>query len=101
MITSLTRALTFALLFANVAFSAFAATTDYPSKPVRLLVPFPPGGGADAMARIITPKLTERMGQTWVVDNRGGAGGNMATEVVATAQPDGYSVLLEIGRAHV
>ena len=99
MITSLTRALTFALLFANVAFSAFAATTDYPSKPVRLLVPFPPGGGADAMARIITPKLTERMGQTWVVDNRGGAGGNMATEVVATALPDGYSVLLGFNTA--
>jgi tripartite-type tricarboxylate transporter receptor subunit TctC len=51
------------------------------------------------MARIITPKLTERMGQTWVVDNRGGAGGNMATEVVATAQPDGYSVLLGFNTA--
>ena len=81
------------------AASAFAASTDYPTKPVRLLVPFPPGGGADAMARIITPKLTERMGQTWVVDNRGGAGGNMATEVVATAQPDGYSVLLGFNTA--
>ena len=96
MIISLTRALSVALVIAN---AAFAASNDYPSKPVRLLVPFPPGGGADAMARIITPKLTERMGQTWVVDNRGGAGGNMATEVVATAQPDGYSVLLGFNTA--
>jgi tripartite-type tricarboxylate transporter receptor subunit TctC len=90
------RALLVALVLAN---AAFAATRDYPFKPVRLLVPFPPGGGADAMARIITPKLTERMGQTWVVDNRGGAGGNMATEVVATALPDGYSVLLGFNTA--
>lgn len=78
---------------------ANAASADYPTKPIRIVVPFPPGGGADAMARIITPKLTERMGQTWVVDNRGGAGGNMATEVVATAQPDGYSVLLGFSTA--
>jgi tripartite-type tricarboxylate transporter receptor subunit TctC len=81
--------------------SLSAATTDYPSRPVRLLVPFPPGGGADTLARIVTPKLTDAMGQTWVVDNRGGAGGNLATEVVATAQPDGHTVLLGFNTALV
>ena len=93
--------LTATLLFAAALAAGVihAASNDYPAKPVRLLVPFPPGGGADAMARIITPRLTERMGQTWVVDNRGGAGGNMASEVVATAQPDGYSVLLGFNTA--
>jgi tripartite-type tricarboxylate transporter receptor subunit TctC len=91
-------AISAALLLAN---TAFAASNDYPSKPIRLLVPFPPGGGSDALARIITPKLSERLGQTWVVENRGGAGGNMATEVVATAMPDGYSVLLGFNTALV
>ena len=81
--------------------SALAAASDYPARPVRLLVPFPPGGGADALARIVTPRLTDAMGQTWVVDNRGGAGGNLATEVVATAQPDGYTVLLGFNTALV
>lgn len=80
---------------------ALAAAADYPVRPIRLLVPFPPGGGADTLARIVTPKLADRMGQSWVVDNRGGAGGNMATEVVATAQPDGYSVLLGFNTALV
>jgi len=86
---------------AAMASAKSAAPADYPVRPIRLLVPFPPGGGADTLARIVTPKLTDRMGQTWVVDNRGGAGGNMATEVVATAQPDGYSVLLGFNTALV
>jgi len=71
-----------------------AAPGDYPLRPVRLLVPFAPGGGADALARILTPKLTEAMGQQWVVDNRGGAGGNIAAETVARAAPDGYTVFM-------
>ena len=71
-----------------------AAASDYPSRPIRLLVPFAPGGGADTLARIITPKLTESMGQQWVVDNRGGAGGNIAAETVARAAPDGYTVFM-------
>src|SRR3954464_6055800 len=57
-----------------------ASPADYPSRPIRVLVPFAPGGGADTLARIITPRLTEGMGQQWVVDNRGGAGGNIAAE---------------------
>src|SRR5207247_1430942 len=60
------------------------------------LVPWPTGGGADALARIICPKLSEAMGQTWIVDNRGGAAGNLATEIVARANPDGYTVLMAL-----
>ena len=75
--------------------AAYAATSsDYPARPVRLLVPFAPGGGADALARIITPKLAQGMGQQWVVDNRTGAGGNIAAETVAHAAPDGYTVFM-------
>ncbi|HKA45606.1 MAG TPA: tripartite tricarboxylate transporter substrate binding protein [Burkholderiales bacterium] len=70
---------------------------QYPTRPVRLLVPFAPGGGADALARIITPRLHELLGQPWVVDNRGGAAGNLAAETVAHAVPDGYTVFLGFG----
>jgi tripartite-type tricarboxylate transporter receptor subunit TctC len=66
----------------------------YPTHPVRLLVPFAPGGGADALSRIITPKLHTALGQPWVVDNRGGAAGNIAAETVAKAAPDGYTALM-------
>ena len=70
------------------------AADAYPTRPIRLLVPFAPGGGSDTTARILTPKLHEVMGQAWVVDNRGGAGGNLAAEIVAKASPDGYTVFL-------
>ncbi|MGH8665281.1 MAG: Bug family tripartite tricarboxylate transporter substrate binding protein [Burkholderiales bacterium] len=76
--------------------AAAAADTSalYPSRPVRLLVPFAPGGGADTLSRIIAPKLSDAMGQTWIVDNRGGAGGNLAAELVANATPDGHTVFM-------
>jgi len=80
-----------ALLFAAVA-SAQAA--DYPARQVTLIVPYPPGGGVDAMARIIAQKLGERFNQTFIVDNRGGAGGTIGTRFVAHAKPDGYTLLL-------
>jgi tripartite-type tricarboxylate transporter receptor subunit TctC len=71
-----------------------AAATPYPTRPVRLLVPFAAGGGADTLSRIIAPKLSDALGQTWVVDNRGGAAGNLAAEIVADAAPDGHTVFM-------
>ncbi len=71
-----------------------AEPAPYPVRPVRLLVPFAPGGGADALSRIVTPKMHQALGQAWVVDNRGGAAGNIAAETVAKAAPDGYTALM-------
>ena len=70
------------------------AQDKYPSRSARLIVPFPPGGGADISARTIAAKLTERLGQQFVVDNRSGAGGNLGTELASKAAPDGYTLLL-------
>ena len=67
---------------------------DYPARPVRLIVPFPPGGSVDVVARALTPKLSERMGQQVVIENRSGASGIIGTEVVAHAKPDGYTLLI-------
>ena len=66
----------------------------YPTKPIRFIVPFPPGGGADATARTIGAKLAEGLGQPVVVESRAGAGGNIGTEFVARAPADGYTILL-------
>jgi tripartite-type tricarboxylate transporter receptor subunit TctC len=82
------------LAFGAAVGMAQAAEPTYPARPIRFVVGFAPGGGADAMARIFAPKLTDSMGQNWVVDNRTGAGGNLAAEIVARAIPDGHTVLL-------
>ncbi|MCP3402588.1 tripartite tricarboxylate transporter substrate binding protein [Bradyrhizobium sp. CCGB20] len=79
---------------AAVLFSGFAGAQDYPSRPVKIIVPFPAGGSNDIIARIVAQKLTERNGQTFLVENRGGAGGNIGAETVASAEPDGYTLLL-------
>jgi len=72
-----------------------AAQSDrYPERPIRLIQPFPAGGGADVAARYLAPLLTERLGQSVVVDNRGGAGGAIGTELAARATPDGYTLLM-------
>ena len=71
-----------------------AADAAYPSRPIRLVLPFPSGGGTDSLARIMAPKMLELLGQPIVVDNRPGASGNIATDFVARAEPDGYTVLM-------
>ena len=71
----------------------------YPARPVRVLVPFPPGGSNDIMARYLAHYLTERLGQQFIVDNRGGAEGIIATEIVANARPDGHTLLF-VSAAH-
>src|SRR5450756_1450352 len=64
----------------------------YPSKPVRVVIPWPPGGGNDIAGRIVMQKMSESMGQQFTIDNRGGAGGTIGTDVVAKAPPDGYTL---------
>ncbi len=73
-----------------------ALAQEYPAKPVRLIVPYPPGGGTDVIARIVQPKLSEALGQTIVIENRGGAGGALGTEVAAKSAPDGYTFLFTL-----
>ncbi len=80
-------------LLATVAAYAQSAA-DYPVRPVRMVVPFAPGGASDLVARMISPRLSQELGQQIVVDNRGGASGNIGVEMAARATPDGYTVLL-------
>ena len=78
----------------TLALAANAFAQNFPAKPVRLIVPFPAGGGSDVIGRILAQKLGERFGQQVVVDNRAGAGGSIGTEAVVKAAPDGYTVVL-------
>jgi tripartite-type tricarboxylate transporter receptor subunit TctC len=83
-------------LIAPLALAAFAAAAQqsFPSRPVRLIVPYPPGGNVDITARIIGPTMGELLRQTVVVDNRGGGGGNVGAHLVAKSAPDGYTLLM-------
>jgi tripartite-type tricarboxylate transporter receptor subunit TctC len=83
-----------ALLLATMLTAMSAAAADYPARAVTLVVPYPPGGGVDAMARVVAAKLSEAMHAQFIVDNRAGAGGTIGTRAVAQAAPDGYTLLL-------
>ncbi len=78
---------------------SFCIAAGYPERSVRVVIPFPPGGGTDGLARILTPKISNALGQQFIVDNRPGAGGNISTEIVASAPPDGYTLLMTISTA--
>src|SRR5258706_934939 len=82
------------MVFALWSVATAALAQDYPTKPIRVIVPISAGGGTDVAARIVAQKLTDRLGHQVVVDNRPGAGGNIGTELVARATPDGYTLLV-------
>jgi len=82
-----------------ISLSTLASAQDYPNRPVRLIIPFPPGGSNDVVGRMVATKLSERLGKQIVIDNRAGAGGVVGTEVAAAAAPDGYTLLV-ISIAH-
>ena len=96
---------------ATRAFASFFACTlcavgiawsqPYPAKPVRVIVPFPPAGANDIVARIVFPKVSEQMGQQFIIDNRSGAGGTTGTAVAAQNKPDGYTLLIQTVASHV
>jgi tripartite-type tricarboxylate transporter receptor subunit TctC len=88
------------------AFACFAcaagawAQAAYPTKPIRWIVPWPPGGGADVLSRMLSPKLSESIGQQIIIDNRGGAAGNIGAELAAKSPPDGYTIVFAYSGTH-
>jgi tripartite-type tricarboxylate transporter receptor subunit TctC len=91
-----------AVALALAAPAVAAQSTDYPNKPIRLIVPFPPGGGTDLVSRMMQPELTRLLGQQVLIDSRGGAQGSLGTAIAASANPDGYTVVIaEIGATAV
>jgi len=97
---SLSQSLVSLLAAAMTVVPAQAAAQTYPTKPVRLMVPFVPGGNTDIIARVVAPEMSKALGQQLVIENRGGAGSTIGTEVVAKSPPDGYTLLL-VSAAHV
>ncbi|EHP44755.1 hypothetical protein OR16_02050 [Cupriavidus basilensis OR16] len=94
------RALAGALLAGTAAFPGLAAAADYPTKPIRLVVPYPPGGATDVIGRTLAQHLSTALGQQVVVDNRAGAAGNIGAELVAKSPSDGYTLLMGALTSH-
>ena len=89
------------LLVATLAvLGADACAQTWPAKPIRWIVAFPPGGGADVLSRMLSPKISEALGQQIIIDNRGGAGGNIGAEIAARSAPDGYTILFAYSGTH-
>jgi len=82
------------LWFAALLFAGAVQAQEYPNRPVKMVVPFPPGGTTDVIARLLAPALAKDLGQPVIIDNRGGAGGTIGADIVAKSPPDGYSILL-------
>jgi tripartite-type tricarboxylate transporter receptor subunit TctC len=95
-----TLAMTAVLATAWLAGPLAAQTTDFPNKPVRIVVPFPPGGATDITARVVAEKLSAKWGQSVVIDNKAGAGGNVGSDLVAKSAPDGYNIVLGVTGSH-
>lgn len=91
-----TRILCALLLALNFAAGAAYAQVGFPGKPIRWIVPFPPGGPTDVVARVMAPKLSERLGQPLIIDNRPGAASNIGMEAAAKSAPDGYTILFVV-----
>ncbi|HUP96039.1 MAG TPA: tripartite tricarboxylate transporter substrate binding protein [Burkholderiales bacterium] len=89
-----------AALVSVLAAGAAWSQTAYPAKPLRWIVPWPPGGGADVLSRMLSPRLSEALGQQIVIDNRGGAAGNIGAEIAAKSPPDGYTIVFAYSGTH-
>src|SRR5258706_5778969 len=90
-----------AALVALLLCCANALAQGFPNRPIRIVVPFPPGGGTDVVVRMLAPKMSELLGQPVVVDNRAGAGGNIGAEAVAKSPADDYSLLVASAAANI
>ena len=90
----------FSLGVAALAIAGGACAQAWPSKPIRWIVAFPPGGGADVLSRMLSPKISEALGQQIIIDNRGGAGGNIGAEMAAKSPADGYTILFAYSGTH-
>ncbi|PIT83650.1 tripartite tricarboxylate transporter substrate binding protein [Limnohabitans sp. 15K] len=95
-----TLAITAVLATTWLAGPLAAQTTDFPNKPVRIVVPFPPGGATDITARVVAEKLSTKWGQPVVIDNKAGAGGNVGSDLVAKSAPDGHNIVLGVTGSH-
>ncbi len=89
-----------ACLLLSLPLAAFAQADTFPNKPIRIVVPFPPGGATDMVARLIATKMSEKWGSPVLIDNRAGAGGNVGSDIVAKSAPDGYTLVMGVTGSH-